>query len=154
MEYAAVATTTQIKALGYLSLIFLFEFFRIDTLQFVILLALLAADVISGGLRELIISPSTFSSRIGLVGILGKVLIIGIPAVFALVLKGVGIDGDLMLRVILSLLIAYEGYSFLANVGQIRAKDKTIGEYDAVTALIQYLQDYLKRFVSALIPKK
>lgn len=136
--------TVTIKLASYPLLVWAFEYTGISKEATLILAILLIADVGTALLRVAIINPKTFSSRIGIVGVLSKTCTFLIPFVIAIVGKGAGIDMRVFSNIALSTLVIFEGWSVIGNIGQIRSKDTTINEYDAVSFLIKKTQNLFK----------
>lgn len=118
-----------------------------------ILAILLLLDIITGLIREWVIDKRNISSRIGYIGFISKMLTFLIPFVFAFVFKGIGFDVKIFAETIISVLIVYEGWSVISNIGQIRAGDKTINEYDAISYLIKTIQDIFRGLLEKSIYK-
>lgn len=147
----AATEFTTIKLFSYPLAVAVAAYFNLSSEQMHILAVLLFLDVATGIVRELVIDPRGFSSKIGIVGMLSKLLTFSIPFVVALVGKGVGMDMADFISVAISTLIVYEGWSVISNIGQIRAKDKTIAEYDAISFLIKKIQDFFKKILNVLM---
>ena len=146
-----MTTSATIKLFSYPAAVMVFGYLGLDSEQMHILALLLAVDVITGIVREFAIDPSKFSSKVGIIGMLSKLLTFTLPMVIALVGKGIGLDMAEFISVAISTLIVYEGWSILSNIGQIRAKDRTIPEYDAISFLIKKTQDFFKKILSVLM---
>lgn len=147
-------STTFVKLASYPVLGGLLAYLGLGGEQMLILAGLLLLDTCTGILREFVVSPQTFSSRVGIIGIVSKFLVFSLPFIIATVAKGSGIENlQGILNITISTLIVYEGWSILANIGQIRAKDKTLSQYDAISFLIKKLQDILKAVLSTVLQK-
>ena len=118
-----------------------------------ILAILLLLDVITAIIREWIIDKKSISSRIAIIGIVSKMLTFMLPFIVALVFKGIGFDVRLLAGTIVSILVVYEGWSVISNIGQIRAGDRTINEYDAISYLIKKIQDIFKGMLENIYKK-
>ncbi len=88
------------------------------------------------------------------IGISAKMLLILIPFVVILVGKGSGVDLLAFGKITLSIFIVAEGYSIIGNIIQIRQKDKTIDEQDAITIVIKSIEAKLKKIISILMEKE
>ncbi len=150
----AATELTTLKLFSYPLAVAVASYFQLSSEQMHILAFLLFLDVATGVTRELLIDPKGFSSKIGIVGMLSKLLTFGIPFILALVGKGIGLDMAEFVSVSISTLIVYEGWSVVSNIGQIRARDKTISEYDAISFLIKKIQDFFKKILSVLMDIK
>lgn len=136
--------TTTLKLASYPIFAAIFQYTQISHEAAAILACLLVADVVTALIRVWVIDPSTFSSRVGIVGVISKCLTFSIPFIIAIVGKGAGFDMKLFVEASMSILIVFEGWSVLGNIGQIRKKDSTIGEYDAVSFLLRKVQGAFK----------
>lgn len=145
--------TTTLKLASYPLAIIITEYLGIGYEQMSILAVLLVADVITGVFREYVVNPHNISSRIGIIGVLSKLLTFTIPFIIALITKGSGIDMTSVIKGAITILVIYEGWSVISNIGQIRAKDKTIPEYDAISFLLKKLQDTLKAMLTTIMQK-
>lgn len=147
------STTTAMKYASYPAVLFVASYLKIDAEIIGILFILLVLDVITGILKEWLLNPKGLSSRVGIIGILSKLLTLLIPLTIALVSKGSGIYTESIVKLVdmsLVILVVYEGWSVLGNIGQIRAKDKTISEYDAISFVIKKIQDTLKAVIEPI----
>lgn len=150
----ATTSTTLVKLGSYPLLVSILSYLGLGGEQMIILAGLLLLDTCTGVLREFVVSPQTFSSRVGIIGIVSKFLVYSLPFIIAIAAKGSGIENlQGLLNITISTLIVYEGWSILANIGQIRAKDKTLSEYDAISFLIKKLQNILKAMLSTILQK-
>lgn len=146
------STLTTIKFISY-PIVAMAMYLKLPTEPLNILAILLLLDIVTGIVREIIIDKSNISSRIAIIGIVSKMLTFTLPFVVALVFKGIGFDVTLLAETIVSILIVYEGWSVIANIGQIRAGDKTINEYDAISYLIKKIQDVFKEILENIYKK-
>lgn len=133
--YMNEATVTA-KLAGYPLLLWIFSYTGISAEVSGILAVLLALDVLTALIRVGINDPTKLSSRIGIVGILSKCLTFSIPFIISIVGKASGYNMGAFTEYALKILVIYEGYSVIGNIGQIRAKDTTLNEYDAISFLI------------------
>lgn len=148
------STTTLVKLGSYPVLVGIISYFGLASEQLLILAGLLLLDTCTGILREFVVSPQTFSSRVGIIGVVSKFLVFSLPFIVATVIKGGGLENmQGILNITVSTLIVYEGWSILANIGQIRAKDKTLSQYDAISFLIKKIQNILKAVLSTVLQK-
>lgn len=81
-------------------------------------------------------------------------LLIIVPFVVILVGKGLGLDLLSMGKITLAMFTVAEGYSILGNIVQIRKKDKTIDEQDAITAVIKGIESKFKSMLKILMNKE
>lgn len=139
-----------LKLAGYPALLWLFSYTGIDAEVGLILGCLLAMDVVTALIRTAIVDPKKFSSRIGIVGILSKCLTFCIPFVISIAGKGAGYEMKVFTDYALKILVIYEAYSVIGNIGQIRSKDTTLNEYDAVSFLISRVQKAFKSLLDAI----
>lgn len=150
-------TITTMKLASYPLVAWILSYTQISHEVITILAAFLFIDVVTGLLRVALTEPQKLSSRTGIIGILSKLLVILIPLVIALVGKGAGYDLTQLVDLSLKFLIVYEAWSILGNIVQIRTKDTSLNEYDAVSLLIKSVQDIFKRMLGSLtaqVPQK
>lgn len=139
------------KLCSYICLPAILHYLGLDADVILILAILLVLDVVTGLLRVAVTEPQKLSSRIGIIGVLSKLLVILVPLLLGLAGKGIGYDLKPMIHVSLSVLVVYEVWSILGNIVQIRTKDVTLNEFDAVSALIRGLQEMFKRMLGTLV---
>lgn len=145
---ATAGSTTSVIRLGsYPILAALFAYTGLSHEAIGILAVLLVLDVLTAIIRVAVKNPQALSSRIGIVGILSKCLTFMIPFVVVIVGKGAGFDMTKLATVMVSILIIYEGWSVIGNIGQIRSEDTTLNEYDSVSLLIKKIQVLFKNLL-------
>jgi hypothetical protein len=81
---------------------------------------------------------------------MSKFFIIFIPIIIGIVVKELGVDFWPIISWLYGVLIVYETYSILGNFLIIRSKDPTISEYDAVSIIIQKIQDTMKSVIEKI----
>lgn len=141
-----------IKAFSYGILVPLFAYTGISYELVMILSVLLFVDILTGAIRECIIGK--LKSRELVKGITSKVLLLLVPFVLILIGKGVDIDFSPISKLVLSTFIVSEGYSIIGNIVQIRMKDKSLGEQDAITMVLEKAQSIIKTILESLMTKK
>lgn len=141
------------KSISYFFLVPLFAYTGISAELVGILSVLIVMDIITAIIREYAIG-NRIKSRMFWIGVSAKMLLIVVPFIVILVGKGSGIDLLSMGRITLSIFIVAEGYSILGNIIQIRRKDKTIDEQDAITMMIKAIEKKLKSILSVLMRKE
>ncbi len=141
------------KTVSYALLVPLFTYIGVSKELVAILCVLIVLDIITAILREYVVGER-IRSRMFWIGVTAKLLLILIPFVVILVGKGVGIDLGSLGKVTLSIFIVAEGYSIIGNIIQIRAKDKSIDEQDAITAVIKGIESTLKKILGLLMQKE
>lgn len=141
------------KAISYTILVPLFTYIGVSSELVAILSVLIVFDIFTAVVREVIVGER-IKSRMFWIGVTAKMLLILIPFVVILVGKGVGIDLGFLGKVTLSIFIVAEGYSIIGNVIQIRAKDKTIDEQDAITSVIKGIESMFKKILGLLMQKE
>lgn len=139
--------TVTLKLASYPVLVWAFSYTGISKETTGILAVLLVLDVVTALIRVAITNPKAFSSRIGIVGILSKCLTFMIPFIIAIVGKGAGMNMTTFSNYALNVLVIYEGWSVIGNIGQIRAKDTSLNEYDAISFLIRKIQALFKNLL-------
>lgn len=137
---------------AYLGLIALFEFLDIPQLQADILAYLMLMDFVSGIAKQARINYKEITSHKAWIGIMKKsftfVMILSIGFVF----KALEIDGDSVIKAVMTILIGAEGYSILQNIYTIRT-GKYMKEVDVVTLLIRSLGDFILKYLQKYIAK-
>lgn len=141
------------KTVSYALLVPLFTYIGVSKELVGILCVLIVLDIITAILREFVVGER-IRSRMFWIGVTAKLLLILIPFVVILVGKGVGIDLGSLGKVTLSIFIVAEGYSIIGNIIQIRAKDKSIDEQDAITSVIKGIEGTLKKILGLLMQKE
>ena len=153
LEKIKMTEATTIKLFSYPVIAWVFQYTGISKEQALILGILLSVDVLTAVIRQFVIDPRTFSSRKGIIGVLSKLLTLLIPFVIAIVGKGAGLEMNGLVKTAMTILIVYEGWSILGNIGQIRNKDLSSNEYDAISFLISKTQDFFKNILSNVYPE-
>lgn len=139
--------TVTLKLASYPILVWAFSYTGISKESTGILAILLVLDVLTALIRVAVTNPKSFSSRVGIVGILSKCLTFMIPFIIAIVGKGAGLNMTSFSNYALNVLVIYEGWSVIGNIGQIRAKDTSLNEYDAISFLIRKIQALFKNLL-------
>lgn len=141
-----------IKAFSYGIFVPLFAYTGISHELIIILSVLLFADIFTGAIRECLIGK--LKSRELMKGITSKVLLLIVPFILILVGKGVDIDMSPIAKLVLSTFIVAEGYSIIGNIVQIRMKDMSLGEQDAITMVLEKAQQIIKSLLESIMTKK
>lgn len=139
-----IGTVTTLKLASYPAIVWLFAYTGFNHEAVGILALLLVIDVITALIRVAVTDPTKLSSKIGIIGILSKCLTFIVPFVIVIVGKGAGLDMLAFANSAVTILLVYEGWSIIGNIGQIRSKDTSLAEYDAVSLLISKIQDTFK----------
>lgn len=116
-----------------------------------ILSFLLLIDIATAILREWVIDPKKIQSRILCIGLISKLMVWILPFVIIIAGKGANIDLSKLGNISLSVFIVAEAYSIIGNVIQIRARDKTIYEYDAITLVLRETQHFLRKMLEKMV---
>lgn len=146
--------STSIKLASYPIVVFILDYTGIKQEAVAILAILFLIDIITAIARQFVIDPRSISSKIGTIGILSKLLSLLIPLTLALVGKGVGVDLKYLVDISISVMIVYEGWSIVSNIGQIRQKQIGNSEYDAISFLIKKIQDTLRDMLMTILKQK
>jgi len=144
---------TELKAIAYFLIIPVFMYTNIEIDAVAILTLLLSIDFITAIIREARINPQGITSNEMKIGFASKILVILIPFIVSLVGKGVGIDLSSLANITLSIFILAEAYSIIGNIQQIRTKDRTASEYDAITIVLKKLQEIIKYLLEEVLKK-
>lgn len=138
------------KAFSYGILVPLFAYTGISYELVIILTVLIGMDCVTALIREVIVGNQV-TSRTLWVGFTAKTLLIIVPFVLILVGKGANIDMSPIAKLVLSTFIIAEGYSILGNIVQIRNKDETLSEQDAITYVLRKAQAIIKNLLDRLM---
>lgn len=138
------SSVTVVKAISYPAIAWIFVYTGFSQEAVTILGILLVADVMTALIRVAVKDPTALSSRVGIVGILSKCLTFCIPFLIVIVGKGAGVPMGDFANIALTVLVVFEGWSVIGNIGQIRKEDTTLNEYDAVSLLIKKTQQVFK----------
>jgi len=137
---------------AYASVLWLFNYYGINGEAFVILSVLLIADTAFGVMKSFVLfweESSWFSSRKFKVWVISKFAIMLFVVLLALATSQWTWD-DSIANIIVSstlwLLIVAEFISIVQNIIMIRTK-KEIEEWDAVTMVLTYVLDIMKKFI-------
>jgi len=142
-----------LKFISYFFLVPLFTYTGISSELVSILTALIVMDIFTAIVREYAVG-NRIKSRMFWIGVSAKMLLIIVPFVVILVGKGIGLNLSNMGSVTLSIFIVAEGYSIFGNIVQIRKKDVTIDEQDAITMFIKTIEKKFKEILGVLIKKE
>jgi len=145
---------TSFKLASYPIGVYILQYTGIKQEAVAILAVLFLIDIITAVIRQFIVNPHSLSSKTGTIGVLSKLLSLLIPITLALVGKGVGVDLKYLVDVSISVLIVYEGWSIISNIGQIRQKEVGNSEYDAISFLIKKIQDSLRNMLTSMVENK
>lgn len=140
------------KSISYFILVPLFAYTGISGELVAVLTTLIVLDIMTALIREYAVG-NRLKSRMFWIGVSAKMLLILIPFVVILVGKGAGVNLLPMGRITLSIFIVAEGYSIIGNIIQIRKKDITIDEQDAITSVIKGIEKTFKKILGALMQK-
>lgn len=140
------------KSISYFILVPLFTYTGISGELVAVLTTLIVLDIMTALIREYAVG-NRIKSRTFWIGVSAKMLLIIVPFIVILVGKGAGIDLLPMGRITLSIFIVAEGYSIIGNIIQIRKKDVTIDEQDAITSVIKGVEKTFKKILGALMQK-
>lgn len=146
-------TFKAIKSISYFFLVPLFSYTGISGELVTILTVLICLDITTALIREYAVG-NRIKSRMFWIGVSAKMLLIIVPFVVILVGKGLGLDLLSMGKITLAMFTVAEGYSILGNIVQIRKKDKTIDEQDAITAVIKGIESKFKSMLKILMNKE
>lgn len=145
-------TTYKYSITAYLGLIALFEFLDMPQLQADILTYLMLIDFISGIAKQARINYKEITSYKVWIGIMKKSFTFVMILSIGLVFKAMEIDGDGVIKAVMTILIGAEGYSILRNIYTIRT-GKYMKEVDVVTLLIRALGDFILKYLQRYIAK-
>lgn len=144
LNYTQVPTAAKYgTALLYGPFVFLMETLQLDQDSMSVLTVLVLIDIFTGVMKTLALGKKPSSRRL-LNGFISKVLLLLVPIVFALAVKGIGVDAKSMLYMILSVLILSETYSIIGNVYTVKTR-KEVEEFDAVAVILKMIRKYLDR---------
>lgn len=152
MDKYMTDTLNLVKAFSYGVLVPLFTYTQLSQELVLILSVMLLLDIATGIIRECIIGK--LKSREITKGVISKMLLLMVPFILIMVGKGAGIDMSPIAKLVISTFIIAEGYSTIGNIIQIRLKDKTIGEQDAITMVLQKAQQIISSLLEGIMTKK
>lgn len=138
-----------LKSFSYGIFVPLFAYTGVNEELVLILSLLIFLDITTAIIREWI-TGGKIESRTLWIGVASKLLLICVPFVLILIGKGASIDFTPISKLALSTFIVFEGYSILGNIVQIRLKDKTIHEQDAITLVLRKAQEIIKNIINTL----
>lgn len=151
MSISTIATY-KYSITAYLGLIALFEFLDIPQLQADILAYLMLIDFVSGIAKQARINYKEITSYKAWIGIMKKSFTFVMILSIGLVFKALEIDGNGVIKAVMTILIGAEGYSILQNIYTIRT-GKYMKEVDVVTLLIRSLGDFIVKYLQKYIAK-
>lgn len=130
----------------YPIVIYIFTYTWVNHEVFTILSILMLLDIISWLAKTIVVWKKPTSRRF-VIGIVSKVLVLIIPMVLWMTAKGVlWIELKGFVNVVLSMLVLAESYSVLQNIISVRQR-KEIEEYDAMTAVLNFILKEVKRLI-------
>lgn len=141
-----------VKAVSYFILVPLFTYTGISGELISILTVLIFFDIVTAVIREYL-AGFRITSRMFWIGVSAKLLLILVPFIVILVGKGSGIDLLALGKLTISTFIVAEGYSTIGNIIQIRKKDVTIDEQDAITGVIKGIEKTFKQVLANFMQK-
>lgn len=127
----------------------LFVYLNLSAEAYLILATLLAMDTLTGVIKAIVIWDKPTSSKMWN-GVIAKCTMLLIPLCVALLAKQLNptvVNLNAFVSVCISALSLAEFYSFLQNIVSIK-KWKKIEEYDAITEVIRYIQNFIKNLIS------
>lgn len=137
----------EIKAFLYGLIIYL----QIDKEIAEVLVYLILADMIIGGIKAAVIPEMHFRITTFWAGLLKKSLLLIIIMVLALVSKGMGFtDFKLMVTIVMKIMVLNEGISVFNSIRSIIAK-KEFKSNDFISILIERIERYLTKYMEKLI---
>ena len=143
----------EIKIVSYMAVTGAFAWFNVPAEGFAILFGLIVLDTFLGAMRSMIVDARNFTSVALRNGFLSKVILVLLPLIVISVGKGIGMDLSTLASASIGILIASEGYSCVANIGQIIAKDANKPESDAVSFVISKILSVLKAVLDGFMKK-
>lgn len=100
---------------------------------------LLLADYVTGIAKSLRLKKP-ITSRIGIVGIMSKIMTFGVVLIVALVAQGTGVDTETYVTWAVSLLVINEAYSALSNIYTVQT-GKELPEWSVVEMMGRKLKE-------------
>ncbi len=143
----------EIKSLLYLVVVPLFAYTNISREAVTILSILFAVDFLTAIIRENVTNPQGITSSEMKAGFTSKMVTLMIPFLISIVGKAAGYDLSMLANTTIGVFCLAEFYSVNGNIIQIREKDKTVTEYDAITILLKKLQQLIRGLVESIIEK-
>jgi phage-related holin len=124
----------------------IFAFLGLNEIQFIILAALMAIDMLTGIAKSYKVSKHSVSShRMGM-GVISKLLYLLVPIIIALAMKGLGIKelGEWLVAFSINALILTETYSNIGNIYTFKT-GRTVQEIDAISYILEAIRNLLDR---------
>jgi toxin secretion/phage lysis holin len=141
------------KIFWYITIIYIFDFLDIQSTQVTILSIMMIIDTISWISKQWKLDKFKISSHSLWQGLMKKILTMIFLFSFALMFKGIEVDGSAYIKSILSILIMSEFYSIVQNIYSFRTWKK-ITEYDVISVLLKYIWDSLINIIEKKIWRK
>lgn len=116
-----------------------FLYLKIDVDLMVILGWLMIIDTCVGPVKVLRINYNEFSFKQTVIGFLTKIAILMLPLTLALVMKGLGLQFNLLTVFAIKLLIVSEGISVVSNLISIKTR-KEVKDFDLVTRFLKWIR--------------
>lgn len=135
---------TEIKTLVYSLLIYL----QMDTMVSLHLMILLGIDTVLGIVKSIVIKELEFDLKSFWFGIVTKMLILLIPAVFSLVMISLGQNMMWAIDFTLKALVVSEGLSCLTNIASIKTKT-VIKNKDFISIILKNLRLFLTNLLTS-----
>jgi len=139
------ASLNELKMLLYA----VFLYLKIDVDLMVILGWLMIIDTCVGPVKVLRIDPREFSFKQTVIGFLTKLAILMLPLTLALVMKGLGLQFNLLTVFAIKLLIVSEGISIVSNMISIKTK-KEVKDFDLITRFLKWVRQYFTTLAEVL----
>lgn len=128
-----------------------FIYLNIDMEVVKVLCVLMVVDGFFGGIKAQIIY-SSFEFKTFFWGFLIKILMLSIPALFALVGIGLGRDFTIFVDIAFKIMILSEFYSILGNLYSIKTR-KEVDRVDVVTMMLKAVRDFIYGMIQNSIKK-
>jgi len=136
----------------YISVACIFAYLWLKEEAVMILTVLLIIDVFTGVLKAIRIKEEVTSKK-GILWPLSKLSILAIPFIVALMAKGSGWDGDILVSAFFGVASVYTGYSSIANIYMIYTGEK-VTEVDATSAIIKYMLGVVEKKLKSIYPDR
>ncbi|MCK5111064.1 MAG: phage holin family protein [Arcobacteraceae bacterium] len=143
LESTAIAKSSMLNFL-YIPCIPLLTYLSVPAESFVILGILLGIDYFTGVLKAIIVNKVTLKSLRAVSGLFKKALVVLLVLTIALMAKGLSLNFELYLTVLVSALIISEAYSIIGNIYSI-VSGKEIEEFDALSMIIKRVLFFVEK---------
>ena len=126
-------------------------YLHIDKDVALILIYLIFADMVAGGIKSVYIKDLSFSFKSFWAGLVRKSLMLLLIMVLALIARGLGFqDFKLMVNIVIKAMILTEGISVINNIRSVFDKKNHVSN-DFISIIIGKVSNYLQKYMEKLM---